>query len=129
MRQTKIKPISKRQAVKLSEWAEITRGRADLLRRKYGFVPCEYEPALRALHKWDGHHNDRDRNNNTLENCRCICRKHHTHVTDNNVRNVPDLLGTAPKKRAGKASPTPPRGLSGYTHGLRAFSKQDQVGK
>ncbi len=126
MRQTVIKiervsRVSKRQDVKLSVWAEIVKLRATKLRAKYGYVSDEWDG--HPLHKWDGHHNDRDRNHNTLKNCRIVGRMSHRFITDNNIRDVPDLLSKA------KAKPTKPDAehyLAGFGHGM-AYSKEAQT--
>jgi len=91
VKRTRIKPISDKQKKKLQEWAIIKEGRCVELYQKYGYVPCEYckgEVNFIKDSLWcaDPHHIDKDRNNNTMENCYICHRICHSKITDNNIK-------------------------------------------
>ena len=116
-----MKKVSDTQTKKLRLWAKVKKARIAALKIKYGYLPCEW--GKETIHRGDPHHNDGDRNNNVLSNCRIVCRFHHDYITDNNVRDVPDMLTGAKIDR-----PSPfdrPAELSGY-HGLHAYPKSVQ---
>ncbi len=120
-----MKRISKKQIARADTWAKVCAIRDDLITRKYGFLMDEWT-GKRIYGGVEHHHNDRDRSNNTLENCRTVSGKSHKHVTDNNVREVPDRLGLQPKER--KAFDKIPA-LAGWPGGgLHTYSKAQQTG-
>ena len=87
-----LRTISKKQAKENALWSKIKKERIEALREKYhGILPCEY-CGCGIMDDADAHHNNRDRNVNTLANARILHRLCHTYVTDNNIKNVPDLL-------------------------------------
>ena len=87
-----IRTVSKRQAEKLKLWDKITRDRTAYLTDKYGKPICEY--CGKSGYEYDnespfylrGHHIDKDRKNNTPENC-YVCHNApcHQYITDNHV--------------------------------------------
>lgn len=95
-RKTPLKPVSDRAKKEAVEWANTKIKRMFMLKDKYGFVPCEH--CCRKTNSYslfdfpDAHHNNHNRRDNTLENCRIVRRICHQYITDNNVKDVPSLL-------------------------------------
>lgn len=118
-----MKQVSKKQAQENALWDKIGKIRDSQITEKYGFLMDEWK-GKRMYGEIEHHHNDRDRSNNTLENCRTVSSRSHRHITDNNVRDVPDRLGLTakPSKPVDKVP-----ALAGY-HGLKSFSKSQQIG-
>ncbi len=87
-----LRKVSKKQAKENALWSKIKKERRDLLIAKFGYLPCEWCKTRIVLNHPDLHHNDRNRRNNTLTNARVLHRLCHTFVTDNNIKDVPDLL-------------------------------------
>lgn len=94
LKRTPLNKVSKKQKIKNDLWVKIKQERIELLIKKYGFLICEYcGTPIQESEIIDGHHNDRNRNNNTLQNCRIVQRfPCHRYITDENVKDVPDLL-------------------------------------
>lgn len=92
LKRTPLKRQSEKAKAEAFIWVAVKRERARLLTEKFGFLICEFcGKAIRGIA--DGHHNDRNRRNNTLENCRILDRfPCHSHVTDQNIKDVPGLL-------------------------------------
>lgn len=93
---TPLKKISHKAQIEYRQWFKIKIQRMKLLEEKYGYIPCEYCKRTisysSGLHAPDPHHNDWDRRNNTLENCRIVGRVCHSKVHKENIRDVPSLL-------------------------------------
>jgi len=87
-----LKLMSKRAKAELKVWHEIRTERMKLLIAKYGHVMCEFCGKRSVDNSPDPHHNDWDRRNNELDNCRILHRICHTKVHDENIREVPSLL-------------------------------------
>jgi hypothetical protein len=85
---------SKKQALLEAQWSKVKHERADLLKKKYGYLPCEYCGGIITENEtWDGHHNNgRHAGCWELKDCRIVHRLCHDHVTTHNIKNVPDLL-------------------------------------
>ncbi|MBM3120383.1 MAG: HNH endonuclease [Chloroflexi bacterium] len=77
-----MKQISKKQRERLQTWAQIKRERMDSLFLRFGYPCCEEcgVPGGGGFRTLDGHHIDRDRSNNTTENCRILCRLCHSKI-------------------------------------------------
>ncbi len=82
--------VSKKQARENALWSRIKRERQHLLLDKFGYIPCEWCKKRIVVAYPDGHHNKGRAN--TLENCRILHRLCHTYITDNNIKDVPNLL-------------------------------------
>lgn len=90
-RTAKLKPQSKRAKDEMKIWSGVKKEREQLLRGKFGYLPCEWcKKAI--LNGYHGHHNDHDRRNNTLGNARLLEFACHSFVEDNNIKDVPSLL-------------------------------------
>ncbi len=88
--------VSKKQAKENALWSKIKRERIEALQKKYhGILTCEY-CGCGILYDADAHHNNGDRRDNTLANARILHRLCHTYVTDNNIKDVPNLLEEKP---------------------------------
>lgn len=87
--------VSHRQITENALWAKIKRERINKLIEKFGCIIDEWtNTPINEGEIIDAHHNDRNRNNNTLENARLVRRfTSHRYITDNNIRDVPDRLG------------------------------------
>lgn len=85
MKKSYINKISKKQQKKILVWRGIKSRRAAYLTEKYGFVPCEYCGSSGGYLQLDGHHIDKNRNNNTDENCYLCHRICHSEITDGNI--------------------------------------------
>lgn len=94
LKRTHLKKVSEKQKIKNALWSKIKQERIGLLIAKYGFLICEYcGKPIQEKDIVDGHHNDRNRNNNTLQNCRIVQRfPCHRYITDENINDVTDLL-------------------------------------
>jgi hypothetical protein len=92
LRRGTLRLVSKKQSLRLKNWREVTEERRTLLRQKFGYLPCECCGEGIVNEPGEGHHNDRNRANNTLKNCRILKHDHHDYVTHHNIRSVPDLL-------------------------------------
>ncbi len=91
-----LKLMSKRAKAELKVWSAVKKERMNLLLEKLGHMPCEFCQGeiigKNVLGKPDPHHNDRDRRNNELDNCRILHRVCHTKVHDENIKDVKSLL-------------------------------------
>ncbi len=88
MKRSYIKRVSKKQQIKLNKWRAITLERATYLAEKYGYALCEYCGGAEGGHEltsFDGHHIDKNRRNNTQENCYICHRICHGKITDENL--------------------------------------------
>lgn len=92
MKRSRLQPVSDKQKVKLALWEKITRERMSYLRNKYGFAICEYCGSWGYEHDnespfyFRGHHMDRNRNNNTYDNCFISHNSCHQKIHDNNIK-------------------------------------------
>ncbi len=88
--------MSKKAKIELKITQAIKKERMRLLKEKFGIVPCELCKIATVPHslllKAEYHHNDHDRRNNTLENCRILHRTCNQRVEDENIKNVKSLL-------------------------------------
>jgi hypothetical protein len=77
-------------------WKQAKLERIAKLRQKFGYVPCEVCGELindnSELLQADGHHNNGNRRENTMGNCRIVHRICHSLITDKNVKDVRSLL-------------------------------------
>ena len=83
-----MKPKSKKQIAKDRRWLFIKFRRMAYLEEVYGYVPCEYcrrNVQSHIIMRIDGHHIDRDRSNNTPENCAIVIGECHDKVTLENI--------------------------------------------
>ena len=91
-RTTPLAKQSKKAKQEAVVWGQAKKLREVLLREKYGYLPCEWCGTAILGGQDDGHHNDRNRRNNTTGNARLLHRFCHTFVTDKNIEDVPSLL-------------------------------------
>jgi hypothetical protein len=86
--------VSKKQAKENALWAKIKRERIKLLLNKYGILYCENcLRVLSASNMIEGHHNNHNRRDNSLLNCRIVCHEcNYYTIEDNNIKDVPSLL-------------------------------------
>ena len=83
-----MRKVSLKQQQKLREWQKIVKQRAAQLEEQFGCVLCEYcgmpeyPSELGAL---VGHHRDRNRSNQTLENCCLLHVSCHGIIHDKNI--------------------------------------------
>jgi len=108
-----MKRVSKKQVGKDVLWKKISAERDTLLIAKYGFLMDEYT-GKSLIGRKAHHHNGRNRNINTLKECRTVSWESHRYITDHNVRDVPDRLGL----KAVKSSPADRRLVLDGGHGL-----------
>ena len=93
LKKTPLNKKSNKQKLRDKEWAKVKALRIELLIKKYGYLPDEFSGEdITNEYLIDGHHNDKNRLNNTLDNCRILKRLSHTFVTDNNIKDVKDWL-------------------------------------
>jgi len=93
MRKTPIRKVSGKQRVKNAQWRKVILARAEYLIKKYGYLLCEYSGERinglsgmgDDLNAGWGHHINRNRKDNTSENCYICKYKYHTIITDNNI--------------------------------------------
>ena len=93
MKKTPLRKISDKQREKLRLWGEITRQRAGQLQAKYGQAICEYCGKPQQNHEMyvlGGHHIDKNRNNNTIENCYLVHNACHLYIHDHNIVVSPE---------------------------------------
>ena len=85
--------MSDKAKLEYQVWIAVKRERAALLNEKFGYIPCEFcKIAVNHGAIPDGHHNDHNRRHNILSNCRLLHRTCHTHIHDQNIKDVPSLL-------------------------------------
>ena len=90
-RKSGLKPQSNKAKEEMKIWSGVKKEREQLLRDKFGYLPCEWcKKAI--LNGYHGHHNDHNRRNNTLLNARLLEFTCHMFVEDNNIKDVPSLL-------------------------------------
>jgi hypothetical protein len=91
---TRINPVSDKTRERNAKWKAIVLGRAMMLKRKYGFIPCEYSgetiECLTSTYNdpddgW-GHHIDGNRNNVCESNCLIVKYKFHRIIHNNNLK-------------------------------------------
>ncbi len=85
----RMKPISDKQKEKNTLWRLIIHSKILQIIDVFGYPYCQYcgKPEGRhELERFDGHHIDGNRNNNTKENCGIIHRKEHTLLTDRKIK-------------------------------------------
>lgn len=83
-----MRQITQKQIIKNQVWHRVKRDRIDYLTEKYNYLPCEYcKKNLQAhiIQTVEAHHIDKDRNNNTPENCYIVFGECHSFITDNNI--------------------------------------------
>ena len=92
-RKTPLKPISDKAKLEYQVWIGVKRERVKLLIDKFGFLICEFcKKPITYGQVYDGHHFNRNRRDNTLENQRIVHRiPCHGTITDNNI-SVESLL-------------------------------------
>jgi len=93
MKRTMLKKKSAKQIIRDSIWHRIAIARILFLVAKYGVALCEYcgRPSWgNELGNFDPHHIDRNRRNNTEDNCYICHRVCHSHITLNKL-NVKQL--------------------------------------
>jgi phage replication O-like protein O len=73
-------------------WSLIKEQRISSLLAKYKYLPCEYCSEHISNSLIDAHHNDWNRNNNTMNNCRITHRHCHYKITTEHINNVTDYL-------------------------------------
>lgn len=96
-RTTRLKPMSDRAKAELKIWRKVLARREELPAEKYGFVPCEYCQVpiheTSELYCAEGHHNNHNRRDNTLENCRITHRVCNQLIEVRHIKDVPSMLG------------------------------------
>jgi len=94
LKKTPIRKISAKQREKNRIWASIVKERCEMIERIYGVPVCEacMKTFSNCSELWykGGHHLDRNRNNNTPDNCYVCHNLCHSIITDNNL-NVAQL--------------------------------------
>ena len=91
-KRTPLKLMSKKAKAELRVWNKVKGERIKLLEEKFGgYAPCELCKVV-TTGQAEGHHNDHDRRNNELENCRILHRVCNQRVEDENIKDVPSLL-------------------------------------
>ena len=93
------KPLNKMSSKAQKElkiWLAIKNLRIILLQRKLGYLPCEYcgNKIINGseLYRPEGHHNNHNRRDNTLDNCRILHRMCNQVIEDKNIKDVPSML-------------------------------------
>lgn len=80
----------------LKIWRKVTSERKSKLQEKFDFIPCEYcQQAIEngsELWRAEGHHNSKNRRDNSAENCRVLHRYCNQYIEDTNTRDIPSLL-------------------------------------
>ncbi len=93
LKRTPLNKVSKKQAKENALWSKIKSERKDKLIAKFGYLLCELCRQWISSSEAEGHHNDHNRRNNTLDNCRILCHNCNCYVIeDNNIKDVPNLL-------------------------------------
>ena len=90
MKRTPLKKKSTKQKERDDEWAKAKVQRRRHLSHKYEYDICEFCGKVgyvgnTGLYHLGGHHIDRNRSNNTEENCYSCHRICHSYITDNNI--------------------------------------------
>ncbi len=89
--------MSNKAKEELKIWRGIKHQRMEALQLKFGYVPCEHckQPTdnFSPFNYPEGHHNNYNRRDNTLANCRILHRTCNQLVSDRNIKDVPSLLG------------------------------------
>lgn len=84
---------AKREAV---VWSRVKKERMARLQERFGLVPCEYCLGATDSHieflAPEGHHNNKNRRDNTAGNCRILHRFCNQRIEDLNIRGIPSLL-------------------------------------
>lgn len=86
MKRVALKKVSDKQKEKNKLWWKIKGERIAYLVDKYEYCPCEYCKAVVGKHGRAAHHIDRNRNNNTKENCYIVHRLCHDHIHLKNIK-------------------------------------------
>lgn len=89
LKRTPLKKRSEKQRQRYIKWAQARYKRCVEIETKYGKVICEYcgRPGWgNELGILDGHHMDRNRSNNTPENCYICHRVCHGKIHDKNIK-------------------------------------------
>ncbi len=88
--------MSDKTKAELKAWLKIKEARMNKLRDAFRYIPCEYchQPinSNSELFCAEGHHNDKDRRNNTFENCRILHRYCNQLIEDKNIKYIPSML-------------------------------------
>lgn len=87
--------MSDKAKEELQFWLKVKAKRVKLLMNRYGYIPCEYclKPiGAGEIFSPEGHHNNRNRRDNSPENCRILHRVCNQKIEDLNIRDVPSLL-------------------------------------
>jgi hypothetical protein len=86
------KTPTKRARAEMKAWRAVKEERLQKMVDKFGYPKCEYclKPIIMA--SIEGHHNNHDRRENTLTNCRIVHSWCNVAIEDHNVRDVPSLL-------------------------------------
>lgn len=91
-----INKMSDKAKEELKIWLKVKAERIRQLQEKFGYIPCEFchqrIDSNSELYKAEGHHNNFNRRENTLGNCRVLHRVCNQLVSDNNIKDVPSLL-------------------------------------
>lgn len=90
-RTTTLKKQSKRAKEEMIIWRGVKNERKELMLEKLGQIICEYclKPITYAL---EGHHNNHNRRENVLTNCRLVHSWCNVEIEDKNVKEVKSLL-------------------------------------
>ena len=90
---TRLKPTSKKTALRNKKWYQICMERAEYLIEKYGYIICEYSgESISVLATtpvsldaaW-GHHLDGKRDHCNPDNCYSVKYRYHGFIHDNNT--------------------------------------------
>lgn len=88
--------MSERTKKELVIWRKVKRERIQLLIDKFGYIPCEFckRPISSGseIYCLEGHHNNHNRRQNVLENCRITHRICNQEIERLHVKDVPSLL-------------------------------------
>ncbi len=80
----------------LEVWLKVKAERIQKLYDKFGYVPCEYCKKRiidgSELYGAEAHHNNKNRRDNTLLNCRVCHSVCHAYIHDHNIKDVKSSL-------------------------------------
>ena len=86
MKKTPLRKVSERQQKMIDVWQEVTRQRVEYLVNLHGKIMCEWcEDSKYNAFPFHGHHVNRDRSDNTFQNCRLLHDPCHLFLHDNNI--------------------------------------------
>ena len=92
----RINPMSARAKAEMKVWHKVKLERIQLLLDKFGYIPCEYckRPIQDGseIYCLEGHHNNHNRRENTVANCRITHRFCNQQIELLHVKDVPSMI-------------------------------------